>query len=93
MIRANLKNYIIYLDVSKLYRSAMRLSRPKSGFKQKCVMHTEGQIMKMEEQSKKGWIVELNLEHDAQNNYPLATEKKVVKIEQMSGYQKRLMAE
>lgn len=56
-------------------------------------MHTEGQIMKMEEQSKKGWIVELNLEHDAQNSYPLATEKKVVKIEQMSGYQKRLMAE
>ena len=41
---------------------------------------------------KKGWILEVDLEHDAQNSYPLAPEKKVIKSE-MSGYQKCLMAD
>ena len=56
-------------------------------------MLTEEQLMKMKEHSKKGWILELDLEHDAQNSYPLPPEKKVIENEQMSGYQKPLMAD
>ena len=47
----------------------------------------------MKEYFKKGWILEQDLEHDAQNSYPLMSEKKVIKSEQMSGYQKHLMAD
>ena len=59
-------------------------------------MPTEEQIMKMERNSKKGWILEVDLEyseelHDAHNDYPL--EKKVIRNEQMSEYQRRLMAD
>ena len=59
-------------------------------------MLTEEQIMKMK--WKKGWILEVDLEypaylHDAYNDYPLAPEKKVIKAEQMSEYQRCLMNE
>ena len=37
--------------------------------------------------------MELDLEHVAQNSDPLATEKNVIKSDQMSGYQKRLMVD
>ena len=61
-------------------------------------MPTEEQIMKMKWNSKKGWILEVDLEypeelHDAHNDYPLAPEKKVKRNEQMSEYQRRLMAD
>ena len=54
--------------------------------------------MKMKHNSKKGWILEVDLEypthlHDAHNDYPLAPEKKVIKPEQMSEYQRGLMAD
>ena len=72
------KNYITCLEANNLYRRAMSLPLPKSGFKWKRVMPTEEQIIKIKEHSKKGWILELDLEHDAQNSYPLAPEKKVI---------------
>ena len=61
-------------------------------------MPTEEQIMKMKWNSKKGWILEVDLEyptylHDFHNDYPLAPEKKVIKPEQMSEYQRRLMSD
>ena len=34
-----------------------------------------------------------DLEHVAQNSYPLAPEKNIIKSDQMSGYQKRLMVD
>ena len=54
--------------------------------------------MKMKPHSKKGWILEVDLVypahlHDAHNDCPLAPEKKVIKPEQMSEYQRRLMAD
>ena len=54
--------------------------------------------MRMKEDSKEGWILEVDLEypeelHDAHNDYPLAPEKKAIKPEQMSEYQRRLMAD
>ena len=59
-------------------------------------MPAEEQIMKMKWNSKKGWILEVDLEypehlHDAHNDYPLAPEEKVIRPEQMSEYQRRLM--
>ena len=87
-------NYITYLDANNLYGWAMTQHLPKSGFHWKRVMPTEEQIMKMRPNSKKGWILEVDLEypaylHDAHNDYPLAPEK--IKPQQMSEYQRRLM--
>ena len=95
---AQLMNYITYLDANNLYGWAMSLPLPKKGFHWKRVMPTEEQIMKMKWNSKKGWILEVDLEypaqlHDAHNDYPLAPEKKVIRPEQMSEYQRRLMAD
>ena len=88
MTRANLKiTFITCLDTNNLYRWAMSTPLTKSGFKWKHVMPTEKQLIKMKEHPKKGWILELDLEHDAQNSYPLTPEKKVIKIEQMSSYE------
>ena len=91
-------NYITFLDANNLYGWAMSRPLPKKNFHWKRVMPTEEQIMKMKHNSKKGWILEVDLEyptylHDVHNNYPLAPEKKVIKPEQMSQYQRRLMAD
>ena len=61
-------------------------------------MPTEEQIRKMKPNSKKGWILEVDLEypeelHDWHNDYPLAPEKKVIGSDKMSEYQQRLMAD
>ena len=95
---AETTNYITYLDANNLYGWAMSLPLPKSGFHWKRVMPTEEQIMKMKWNSKKGWILEVDLEypeelHDWHNDYPLAPEKKVISPEKMSEYQQRLMAD
>ena len=89
-------NYITYLDASNLYGWAMSRPLPKKNFHWKRVMPTEDQIMKVKCNSKKGWILEVDLEytahlHDAHNDYPLARKKKAIKPEQMSEYQRWLM--
>ena len=71
---------------------------PKKGFHWKRVMPTEDQFMKMKWNSKKGWILEVDLEypahlHNGHNDYLLALEKKTIKPEQMLEYQWRLMAD
>ena len=76
----------------------MSLPLPKKNFHWKRMMPTEEQIMKMKWNSKKGWILEVDLEyptflHDAHNDYPMAPEKKVIRPEQMSEYQRRLVTD
>ena len=88
--------YIMYLDANNLYGWAMSKPLPKRDFKWKRVMPTEEEILKKKENAKNGWILEVDLEypaelHEQHNSYPLAPEKKVVKQERMSDYQKRLM--
>jgi len=88
--------YITYLDANNLYGWAMSLPLPKSEFHWKRVMPTEEQIMKLKPNAKKGWILEVHLEypeelHDAHYSYPLAPEKKVTDLRQMSEYQRRPM--
>ena len=86
----------MYLDANNLYGWAKSKPLPKSGFKWKRVMPTEEDILNKKENAKNGWILEVDLEypaelHEEHNSYPLAPEKKVVKKECMSDYQKRLM--
>ena len=93
-----LTNYITYLDANNLYGWAMSRPLPKKNFHWKRVMPTKDQIMKMKCNSKKGRILEVDLEypahmHNAHNDYPLVPEKKVIKPEQMLEYQRRLMAD
>ena len=88
--------YIMYLDANNLYGWAMSKPLPKRDFKWKRVMPTEQDILKKKENAKNGWILEVDLEypaelHEVHNSYPLAPEKKEVKKEQMSGYQKGLI--
>ena len=59
-------------------------------------MPTEEEILVKKENAKNGWILEVDLEyppelHKEYNGYPLAPEKKAVKKEWMSDYQKRLI--
>ena len=89
-------SYIMYLDANNLYGWAMSKPLPKSGFIWKRVMPTEEEFLNKKENAKNGWILEVDLEypaelHEEHNSYPLAPEKKVVKKECMSDYQKRLM--
>ena len=89
-------SYIMYLDTNNLYGWAMSNPLPKSGFKWNCVMPKEEEILNKKENAKNGWILEVELEypaelHEEHNSYPLAPEKKVVKKESMSEYQKRFM--
>jgi len=87
---------IMYFDANNLYGWATSLPLPKGGFKWKRVMPTEEQIMKLKENSRIGWILEVDLDypeehHESHNSYPLAPEKKAIGVEQMSKYQKRMM--
>ena len=88
--------FITYLDANNLYGWAMSLPLPKGGFKWKRVMPTQEKIRKVKENSRIGWILEVELEypeelHEPHNSYPLAPEEKAIGVEQMSGYQKRMM--
>lgn len=52
--------------------------------------------MKLKENSKIGWILEVDLEypeelHESHNSYPFAPEKKAIGADQMSNYHKRMM--
>ena len=86
----------MYLDENNFCGWAMSKPLPKRDFKWKRVMPNEEEIMKKKENAKNGWILEVDLEypaelHEQHNSYPLAPEKKIVKKECMSDYQKRLM--
>ena len=87
---------IMYLDANNLYGWAMSKPLPIRDFKWKRVMPTEEEILAKKENARNGWILEVDLEypaelHEQHNSYPLAPEKKVVKKEKMSDYQKRVI--
>lgn len=78
--------YLMYVDANNLYGWAMSMPLPKGGSKWKRATPTQEQIMKLKENSKKGWILEVDLEypeefHEAHNSYPLAPEKKAIGAE------------
>ena len=88
--------YIMYYDANNLYGWAMSKPLPKRDFKWKRGMPTEEEIFKKKGNARNGWILEVDLEyqaelHEAHNSYPLASEKKEVRKEKMSDYQKSLM--
>ena len=86
--------YIMYLDANNLYGWAMSQYLPTGGFR----WRKQKQIDKLnlasyEEDSKKGFIAEVDLEypselHDLHNDYPLAPEKVKVTDDMLSKYSK-----
>ena len=68
------KKYIMYQDANNL---------PNGDFQWKSVMQTENEILKKIENTRNGWILEVDLEypeelHEEHNSYPLAPEKRTV---------------
>ena len=88
--------YIMYLDANNLYGWAMSQYLPTSGFKwlkQNKIDNLD--LGKYNEQSKKGLILEVDLEypnklHDIHNDYPLAPEKIKVTENMLSNYCKKI---
>ena len=88
--------YIMYLDANNLYGWAMSQYLPTGGFKwlkQNKIDNLD--LGKYYEQSKKGLILEVDLEypnelHDIHNDYPLAPEKVKVTENMLSNYCKKI---
>ena len=88
--------YIMYLDANNLYGWAMSQYLPTGGFRwliQKQIDNLD--ITKKKEDSKKGLILEVDLEypeelHDLHNDYPLAPEKVKVTEDMLSDYCKNI---
>ena len=88
--------YIMYLDANNLYGWAMSQYLPTGKFKwltQKQIDETN--LAKYDERSKKGLILEVDLEyskelHDLHNDYPLACEKVKVSKDMLSDYCKKI---
>ena len=88
--------YIMYLDANNLYGWAMSQYLPTGGFR----WMTQNQIdktdlAKYKEDSKKGFIVEVDLEypeglHNLHNDYPLGPEKVKVTNDMLSDYCKNI---
>ena len=88
--------YIMYLDANNLYGWAMSQYLPTGGFKWLKKNKIDNlDLGKYNEQSKKGLILEVDLEypnelHDIHNDYPLAPEKVKVTENMLSNYCKRI---
>ena len=88
--------YIMYLDANNLYGWAMSQHLPTGKFKwltQKQIDETN--LAKYDEKSKKGLILEVDLEypkelHNIHNDYPLASEKVKVSRDMLSNYCKSI---
>ena len=88
--------YIMYLDANNLYGWAMSQYLPTGGFKWMKQEHIDKlDLGKYQEDSKKGLILEVDLEypkelHDLHNDYPLAAEKIKVTNDMLSKYSKQI---
>ena len=86
----------MYFDANNLYGWAMSKALPVGKFKWNSWIPSEEEILEIPENGKKGYFLEVDLEypqelHEAHNSYPLAPEKKIVKKEWLSPYQKRMI--
>ena len=88
--------YIMYLDANNLYGWAMSQYLPTGGFKWMKQDHIDKlDLGKYKEDSKKGLILEVDLEypkelHDLHNDYPLGPEKVKVTEDMLSDYCKKI---
>ena len=88
--------YIMYLDANNLYGWAMSQYLPTGGFKWMKQKHIDKlDLSKYKEDSKKGLILEVDLEypkelHDLHNDYPLGAEKVKVTENMLSDYCKKI---
>ena len=88
--------YIMYLDANNLYGWAMSQYLPTGGFRWMSEKQINNlNIAKYKENSKKGLILEVDLEypkelHDLHNDYPLAAERVRVNEDMLSDYCKKI---
>ena len=88
--------YIMYLDANNLYGWAMSQYLPTGGFRWMSEKQINNlNIAKYKENSKKGLILEVDLEypkelHDLHNDYPLAAERVRVNEDMLSSYCKKI---
>ena len=88
--------YIMYLDANNLYGWAMSQYLPTGGFKWMKQEHIDKlDLSKYKEDSKKGLILEVDLEypkelHNLHNDYPLEPEKVKVTEDMLSKYSKQI---
>lgn len=88
--------HIIYLDANNLYGYAMSQYLPTGNFKWLSQKKIDGlNLDKYEKESKKGLILEVDLEypeqlHDLHNSYPLAPEQIKVQKNMLSNYCKQI---
>ena len=88
--------YIMYLDANNLYGWAMSQYLPTGGFKWMSEKQiNEIDLAKYQEDSKKGLILEVDLEypeklHDLHNDYPVGPEKVKVTEDMLSNYCKKI---
>ena len=89
--------YIMYYDANNLYGWAMVQLLCDGGYKWEDVNNwNEEKIMNIGVNETRGYIFEVDLEypeslHDLHNGYPLAPEKKIIKNDMLSPFQKSLM--
>ena len=92
-------SHILYTDVNNLYGYALKQPLPYKNFKLVCenqFQQVVDLIVNDKIPEEEGFILEVDLEypshlHDLHNDFPLAPEKKVVKFEELSEYQKRIV--
>jgi hypothetical protein len=89
-------SHIMYYDANNLYGWAMCQSLPTGGFRwlPENEINTLN-VLNISDDSAKGYMLEVDLKypehlHDAHSDYPLAPERKLVKSEMLSEFQKAL---
>lgn len=89
-------NYLLYLDCTNLYGTAMREKLPHSGFR--WLERKEIDVLDIntfDEEDETGYVLEVDLIypkelHDLHTDYPLAPERKTVSEKQLSPYCQRM---
>ena len=87
-------SYILYLDANNLYGKAMSEKLPTADYRWADVMTVE-QLRDFEANGDKGLFVEVDIHypkelHDRHNDYPMAVESKLVKMDMLSPYTRAL---
>ena len=86
-------NHILYLDANNLYGWAMCKPLPVRNFKWSDKILGEDDIACIGPNANKGYILEVDLEYEEHNDYPLALEKIKARKEWFPPYQQKLLAE
>jgi len=92
------KSFLIYVDANNLYGHSMSQSLPTGNFKfdLNTDKYTKDYIMSLDPNGNKGCLLKVKLKypqnlHDKHNDYPLAPEKKDIKVKEILNYNKIIL--